>query len=125
MNPRMSPVDAGVPDEAIAGPERVVSCANKAEVPLPHERPDRLHVLTSTENAPPTLPMSPHLVADDYALYWNVAALCQNERPGYETGAGAGPDGAVVGPPGVAEGVGPDSNACEVMCLAESGNIIW
>ena len=39
--------------------------------------------------------------------------------------AGAGPDGPIVGPSGLSQGEGPDSNAGEEMALGESGEIVW
>ena len=38
-------------------------------------------------------------------------------------GAGAGPDGSVVGPAGKAEGVAPDSDACEEMRLSRCSHV--
>lgn len=37
---------------------------------------------------------------------------------------GAGPNRSIVGPPGAAEGVGPDSNASEEMTLGESNEVV-
>jgi hypothetical protein len=39
--------------------------------------------------------------------------------------AGSGPDGAVVGPAGLAKGVGPDADASEEMALSESRKFSW
>jgi len=38
--------------------------------------------------------------------------------------ARSGPDGAVVGPPGEAEGVGPSGDACEEMALDEAAQVV-
>jgi len=53
-----------------------------------------------------------------------VEPLALARRAERLAGAGAGPDRAVVGPSGEAEGVAPDADPCEEMALSESVEVI-
>lgn len=50
-----------------------------------------------------------------------AAFACAAERLAW---AGSGPDSAIVGPPGAAERVGPNSDAGEEMTLSKSGKFV-
>jgi hypothetical protein len=50
------------------------------------------------------------------------SAACRAERLAR---AGAGPDGSVIGPTGVSQGVGPDADPCEEMALSVSKKLDW
>ena len=51
-----------------------------------------------------------------------LSLACRAERLARETG---GPDGSIVGPSGIAEGVGPDADSGAEMDLGEGSNVIW